>query len=56
MDFFDFILTVNTLDVVPQEVCDGIIERLSASLKSGGRIAICLNPEFSGDGFRVIGI
>ena len=56
MDFFDFILTVNTLDVVPQEVCDGIIERLSASLKSGGRIAICLNPEFSDDGFRVIGI
>lgn len=55
-DGFDFILTVNTLDVVPQEVCDGIMQRLSASLKSGGRMAVCLNPEFSEDDFKEIGI
>lgn len=55
-DGFDFILTVNTLDVVPQEVCDSIMKRLSAFLKSGGRIAICLNPEFSDEGFREIGM
>lgn len=55
-DSFDFILTVNTLDVVPQEICDRMTERLVTSLKKGHRIAICLNPEFSDADFEKLGI
>lgn len=55
-DRFDFIFTANTLDVVPQEVCDGIMQRLSASLKPGRRMVVCLNPEFSDDDFKTIGM
>lgn len=55
-DRFDFIFTANTLDVVPQEVCDGIMQRLSASLKPGRRMVVCLNPEFSDDDFMTIGM
>lgn len=53
---FDFILTVNTLDVVPQEVCDSMMKALAASLKKGKRIAICLNPEFTDEDFEKIGM
>lgn len=48
-DFFDFIISVNVLDVVPDEVTYKIIERLKKSLKHNGKLLICLNPVFTED-------
>ncbi len=44
---FDFILTVNVLDVVPEDVCERVLAALSGALKRGRRLLVCLNPEFT---------
>ncbi len=46
---FDFILCVNTLDVVPDNVQVEILERLSAALQPNGHLFVGLNPDFSED-------
>lgn len=56
VDFFDFILSVNTLDVVPDEVLESIMDKLVASLKSGKRFVACLNPEFTDEQLVAIGM
>lgn len=44
---FDFILTVNVLDIVPQDVCERVLAALHGALKAGRRMLVCLNPEFT---------
>lgn len=46
---FDFILTVNLLDVVPADICDDILHSLHRALKKDRRILVCLNPEFTNE-------
>ena len=48
-EYFDFILTVNTLDVLPDDITEDILQTLKDSLKANGKIMICLNPDFSED-------
>lgn len=44
---FDFILTVNVLDVIPAQDCERILAALYRALKPGRRMLVCLNPEFT---------
>lgn len=46
---YDFILSVNLLDVVPKEACERILAALYQTLKKGKHILVCLNPEFTED-------
>ncbi|MBR1846481.1 MAG: class I SAM-dependent methyltransferase [Bacilli bacterium] len=46
-EMFDFILCVNTLDVVPDNVQAEILERLSSALQPNGHLFVGLNPDFS---------
>ncbi len=46
-DEYDFILTVNLLDVVPLSVCESVLAALRDALKPGRSMLVCLNPEFT---------
>lgn len=47
--YFDFIASINVLDVVPDEIIDSILKNLQYSLKDGGTVLIGLNPDFNED-------
>lgn len=44
---YDFIISVNVLDVVPDEILKEILNSLLVSLKENAHLLICLNHEFS---------
>jgi len=46
-NYFDFVITVNTLDVLPNEIVTKIIENLSKTLRDDGHLIVCLNPDFT---------
>ncbi len=46
-NYFNFILSVNTIDVVPDEVVSKILQALDFSLEKAGHLLICLNPNFT---------
>lgn len=46
---FDFILSINTIDVVPDEICENILSQLKKVIKKGGYLFIGLNPDFTID-------
>ena len=46
-NYFDFVITVNTLDVLPNEIVIKIIENLSKTLRDDGHLIVCLNPDFT---------
>lgn len=47
--YFDFVITINTLDVVPDEVVSSIINSLHKTIKDDGYLVVCLNPSFTND-------
>jgi len=47
--YFDFILSVNTIDVVPDEIAKKIVNSLSQSLAKDGTCLIGINPSFTID-------
>ncbi len=46
-NYFDFIISINTIDVIPDEIGEKIIDYLYKSLKANGKIFIGMNPIFS---------
>ena len=46
-NYFDFVITVNTWDVLPNEIVTKIIENLSKTLRDDGHLIVCLNPDFT---------
>ena len=46
---FDFILSINTIDVVPDEVAEKIAMNLSQSLAKDGTCLIGINPSFTAE-------
>lgn len=46
-NYFDFVIKVNTLDVLPNEIVAKIIENLSKTLRDDGHLIVCLNPDFT---------
>ena len=44
---FDFAVTVNTLDVLPEERAKAVLSALHRALRPGGILAVCLNPRFT---------
>ena len=46
IDYFDMAISVNTLDVVPDEIIESILLNVSKSLKKDGVFIVCLNPLF----------
>jgi len=48
-EYFDFIISLNCLDVVPDEITYSILDKLYDSLKSQSYMFIGLNHEFSED-------
>jgi len=47
IDKFDFVLSVNLLDVLPDEIVDNILEQLHKACKKGAYLFIGLNPDFT---------
>lgn len=46
-NYFNFVINVNTLDVLPNEIVTKIIENLSKTLRDDGHLIVCLNPDFT---------
>ena len=46
---YDFILSVNLLDVIPESACETVLNALHRALRKGRSALICLNPEFTED-------
>lgn len=46
-NYFDFVITVNTWDVLPNEIVTKIIENLSKTLRDDEHLIVCLNPDFT---------
>ncbi len=46
---FDFIISVNTIDVLPDEIVEKILEKIKKALKNKGVVMFCVNPLFSSD-------
>ena len=44
---FDFVVTVNTLDVLPEARAKAVLAALHRALRPGGILAVCLNPRFT---------
>ena len=51
-DFFDFAISVNTLDVIPDFAIDSVLEAIYKAMKKDGILIVSLNPFFSEDDFR----
>lgn len=46
-NYFDFCISVNTLDVLPNEITLSIIENIKNSLKKNGIFVLCINHDFT---------
>lgn len=46
-DYFDFAITINVLDVLPDEIIGSILEKLHFSVKKNGYVFVGMNPDFS---------